>query len=266
MTTVAGFLFASQGNVELDLLIYTSLGVGFVIASGCVFNNYLDREIDKKMTRTKNRALVTGKISVLNALVFATILGLSGFLILATKTNVHTVILGFIAIFSYVVVYGFAKRRSVHGTLVGSIPGSMSLVAGYVAVSGKIDEAAILLFMIMAIWQMPHFYAISIFRKSDYVRAKLPVSSVVRGVMATKKQILIYIVLFMFTSLLLSIRGFSGLTYLVVMMAVSLRWLQLALSGFAEGEDNKWARSLFGFSLVVLLVFSFMISVDSWIW
>lgn len=266
MTTIAGYLFASQGRVAVTTMLYTVLAVALIIASGCVYNNYIDRNIDKHMSRTKNRVLVTGEISSANALIFATLLGIVGFSILATKTNGLTVILGMIAIFSYVVIYGYAKRHSVHGTLVGSIPGSMSILAGYVAVTGKIDEASILLFLILSIWQMPHFYAISIFRKKEYASAGLPVSSVIRGVALTKIHTIVCLVLFTIASMLLSIRGFSGWAYLAVMAGVNLWWLKLALNKPSDGDDSKWARKVFGHSLVVLLVFSFMISIDSWLW
>ena len=145
----AGFFLASRGNVSYLLLLETLAGISLVIASGCVFNNYLDRHIDKKMARTKNRAIVQGLVSKQQALTYASVLGLLGLIILAVHTNWLTVAIGVAGLFFYVIVYGIAKRRSVHSTLIGSISGALPPVAGYTAVTGRLDAVAITLFFIL---------------------------------------------------------------------------------------------------------------------
>ena len=240
-------------------------GVTLIIASACVFNNYLDRGIDKKMDRTKKRALVTGEISVTAAIIYACVLGVLGFWLLAAYTNALTVVIGAIGIFSYVVLYGYYKRASVHGTLIGSISGSTSLVAGYCAVTGKFDLLALLLFLIMAAWQMPHFYAIGIYRLKDYKEAGLPILPAKRGIAATKRQILLYIVLFALTACSLTIFDYAGYLYLIVMLVVSGLWLRLALNRSTIGDDVKWGKQIFGFSLLSLLVFCLMISIANYL-
>ncbi|MDE2589744.1 MAG: heme o synthase, partial [Patescibacteria group bacterium] len=175
ITTVAGFLLASQGKIYFGLFMATLFGVSFVIASACVINNYLDRKIDKKMARTQKRALVTHAISPSHALVFATILGILGFLDLVVFTNGITFMIGLIGYIDYIVLYGLSKRKSIYGTLVGSISGATPIAAGYTAVTNRFDIAALLLFLIMVFWQMPHFYAIAIYRLKDYVAAGIPV-------------------------------------------------------------------------------------------
>ena len=160
-------------------------------------------------------------------------------------------------------MYGAAKRRSVHGTLVGSVSGAIPVVVGYCAVTGAFDVGALLLFAILVAWQMPHFYAIAIFRKSDYAAANIPVLPVVAGVHAAKMQMLAYIGAFMVANILLTLLGYTGNIFLAVMVVVSLLWLRLALRGLPATNDERWAKQLFRFSLIVILIFSLMIAINS---
>lgn len=265
MVTVAGFLLASKGDINPLLLLAVASGTALGIASGCVFNNYIDRDIDKRMERTKNRALATGAVSGRDALIFATVLGIASFLVLALFTNILVVTAGAIGVLFYVVIYAFAKRKSSLGTVVGSIPGAIPPVAGYLAASNQFDLGALLLFIIMAVWQMPHFFAISIFRMKDYAAAGLPVMSVKRGVKATKIYIMIYILAYMAVMPLMTLLGYTGYTYLAVMGLAGLVWFWKGVQGFGASNSTGWARKMFGFSLIVLTTFAFMLSVDAWL-
>lgn len=265
ITAIAGFMYASRGSFSGSVLVALLAGVSLIIASGCVFNNYIDRDIDKKMSRTKKRALVVGSIKPLSALIYASLLGFIGFVTLFVFTNTLTATIGAIGFVSYVFVYGYAKRNTVHGTLVGSIPGSLSLVAGYTAVTGTFDLTAFLLFLIMAIWQMPHFYAIAIYRLDDYKAAGLPILSIKKGIKHTKVQIVAYIFLFGVACALLSIYSYAGYVYLAVMALVTTFWFVAGLKGFEAADSEKWAKSIFGISLLVLLIFSILLSVDNYL-
>ena len=239
------------------------VGLALIIASGCVWNNYIDRNIDKKMKRTKKRALVTAKIPVVNALVFGTILGIVGTYLLYRYTNTLTTLTAIFGFFAYVVIYGIGKRKTVHGTVIGSISGAVPPVVGYVAVTNQLDLGALLLFMVLVCWQMPHFYAIAIFRMKEYASAGIPVHPLKKGTYATKVEMVLYIIAFILASMALTLFGFTGYTYTVVMGLIGLFWLDRSVRGFNTDDDNKWARRVFGFSLLVLLVFSLMISLDS---
>lgn len=266
LIATGGFLLASNGRIRASLLLAILVGTACIIASACVCNNYLDRIIDAKMSRTKKRALVQGLISTRSALLFATSLGLLGIVILAAFTNPVTLGIGLAAFLGYVVLYGLAKRRSVHGTLVGSLPGAASIVAGYSTVTGRLDLGALLLFLIMVTWQMPHFYAIALYRLKDYQTANLPVLPAIRGVAATKRQIVLYIVAFMATCSLLTSYGYAGYTFLAIMLLLGLRWLQLGTQGFRpDAQDTPWARQMFFFSLIMLLTLAAMLSLNAWI-
>ena len=152
ITAIAGFIFASRGTFDLGLFIALTFGISAVMASACVFNNYIDREIDAKMARTKNRSFASGDINVASGLIFGTVLILVGSLIIILLVNAVTFGLGVIAYVNYIVFYGIAKRKSIHGTLVGTISGAVPLAAGYTAVIGKFDKIAITLFVIMVLW------------------------------------------------------------------------------------------------------------------
>ena len=265
LSTLAGFFLASKGHIQIGLLLAVASGTALGIASACVLNNYIDRDIDRLMTRTKMRALANHTISGTSALIYAAVLGIVGFLILALWTNWLVLAAGFIGVVFYVILYGIAKRTSPISTAVGSIPGAIPPLAGYLAVTGTVDLGALLLFVIMMIWQLPHFYAISIFRIKDYAAAGLPVLSVKHGIKTTKIHIMLFIVAYMAIVPLLTLLDYTGYTYLTVMGAITLLWFWKGVQGFGATDATAWARKMFGFSLVVLLTFSFMLSVDIWL-
>lgn len=262
MTAVAGFLFATKWQIDFRLLAALVVGTALIIAAGCVFNNYLDRGIDVKMKRTSKRELVTGTIPVQHALIYGTCLGFIGFAAL-TFTNWLVMDIGATALVSYVAIYGYAKRHSVYGTIVGTIPGAASLVAGYVAVKNQLDLGAALLFLLMAVWQVPHFYAIAIRRLDDYASAGLPVWPVKKGIHKTKQQIVLFIVLFVTTNVVFTLLGYAGYIFLALTLSISLYWLWHALRGWHQPDDKKWAGSMFGLSLLVLLVLSSSLCIGS---
>jgi protoheme IX farnesyltransferase len=263
LTATAGYLFASAWHIQLSLLVGLLAGMSLVIASACVFNNYIDRGIDKKMARTKKRALVSGLIPIRSAIIYASVLGILGLVLLIRFTNAYVVVIGLIAFFDYVALYGLAKRHTVHGTLVGSIAGAAPVTAGYVAVSGRIDGAAIILFLILTIWQMPHFYAIAIYRLKDYKAAGLPVLPVKKGIRLTQWQMISYVADFILVTIALSVFGYAGYSFAIVMTLVGLVWLGLALRGFKTANVNAWARQMFFFSLIVILVLSVILALGS---
>ncbi len=263
ITVVAGFLLASGKNIDLWLMLATLAGLSLVVASGCVMNNYIDRDIDGLMERTKTRALVMGTISPRNALVFGKVLAILGLLILYFYTNLLAVLAAILGLFVYVVVYSrWLKRTSTHGTIVGSISGAMPPVVGYLAVSGSIDLGAVILFFILALWQMPHSFAIAIYRLEDYKKAGIPVLPVKKGIQITKLQTLIYVALFVMALFALPVFGYAGYAYFLVMIVFGFGWLSLSASGFYSANDKIWARRMFVYSIIILLIFSIAISVD----
>lgn len=264
LTCAAGFLLASRWHSSFGLFAATVGGMALIISSACALNNFLDRDIDKKMERTRKRVTVTGEVPPRNAAIFAVAIGVAGFAVLAVFTSWLVTAIGAAGYVIYVVFYGMlGKRRSVHGTLVGSLSGAAPILGGYCAASGKIDAGAILVFLILFFWQMPEFYSISIYRRQEYAAAGVPVISVARGVKRTKLEILIYTAAFTLAIILLGVFGPARYTYLAVMTLLSLYWLWLAIKGQRTADDSKWARGMFRFSLVIILALSTMLSFGS---
>ncbi|CDG16567.1 MULTISPECIES: heme o synthase [Xenorhabdus] len=264
ISAIGGFLLASRGVIDYPLFFATMVGVSLVVASGCVFNNYIDRDIDRIMERTKERVLVKGLIDPKISLIYASVLGIAGIVLLYVAANALAMQLALIGFIIYVGVYSlYMKRKSVYGTLVGSLSGAAPPVIGYCAVAGHFDTGALILLLIFSLWQMPHSYAIAIFRFKDYQAANIPVLPVIKGISVAKNHITLYILAFMIATLMLAISGYAGYKYLIVATAVSIWWLGMALSGYKTSNDRIWARKLFLFSIVAIMSLSVMMSVDS---
>ena len=261
MMTLAGFLFASRWDIDWVLLLATVVGTTCIVASACAVNNCTDRGIDTQMPRTKKRPLVTRQLPVFNVVIVAVLLGAVGFWLLITYVNWLTVLIGVIGYIDYVVLYGWSKRHSVHSTLIGTISGAAPLVAGYTAIVNSFDITALLLALIMVFWQMAHFYAIGIFRHDDYKAADLPIWPVQRGIANTQNWMLTYIVLYLAALFALWLTGGLGYIYLAVVEASGLYWLIFGLRRLKSLQPVQWARSMFGLSLVVLLVLSAALAV-----
>ncbi len=264
ITAAGGFFLAAHGSVDPALLFSTISGLGTIIASSCVLNNYYDRDIDKHMERTKRRALVVGTIPLLRSLLFATtlfIVGVSVLLFGSSSSALSAALFGFMV---YLFFYTPLKRKTVHSTLVGAFAGAMPPVVGYLAVHPGLDATSILLFIILLTWQMPHFYSIALNRISEYEKASIPVWPLVHGEKSTRMHILVYVLLFLCSSLSLFAIGQTGIIYAVVMSILGASWFVYGALGL-NYATTAWAKKMFFFSLVILLIFSLLISLDTFL-
>lgn len=262
ITVAAGFLLASKGTIDIWLFLATMLGLTFIMASACVLNNYIDRPLDKKMSRTKNRALVTGLITGKSAILFAIILEVIGTGILFEYTNLLTVGVATVGFIVYVFLYSMWKSKTVYGTAIGSVAGAVPPLVGYCAVSNTFDAGAAILFAILILWQMPHFFAIAMFNIKDYTAAGIPVLPIEKGAYETKVHMVLYIVAFIAAAALLTVFNYTGYIYLVVAVTLGLAWLVLCLEGFKTNNDHKWAKQMFRLSLVIIAAISLAIPFD----
>jgi len=263
VTVSAGFALASRGVIDWVLFIATLAGISLVIASGCVFNNYIDRDTDAKMERTKNRALVRGAISARAALIYGTCLGGAGFLVLGIYTNLLATSAAAVGFFFYIVMYSlWFKRRSIHGPIVGSVSGAVPPVVGYAAVTNDFDTGAAILFAILVLWQIPHFYAISIYRLNDYIAASIPTLPEKKGMRGTKIRILLHVIAFAVAAVMPTVFGYTGYAYAAVAGALGLLWLGVCIKGFWAVDPKRWARKMFVFSLVVIMGLCITMAVD----
>jgi protoheme IX farnesyltransferase len=261
LTAAAGFLLAKSNHGFVWSTFFGLLvGIALVIASACVVNNIIDRDIDSRMSRTKGREIASGKINIRSAVIYALVLGVVGFGLLAAYTNWLVFALGLISYLWYIAVYGYAKRTTPLSTIIGGVCGALPPIAGYVAVTGSIDSVAVILFALMMIWQLPHFYAISIFRANDYREAGLPVWSVKYGLKSAQQQIFFWVVLFALLIPQLTWAHATGVSYLIVMLGLCIYWITQGAKYYRVDSPERWAKRMFGISLLVLLVFIAMIA------
>lgn len=264
IAATAGFLLAARGWPAMRLFLPAMAGIGLLVASGCVFNNCIDRDLDRKMARTRGRALPSGAISLAGGLFFASVLGLAGAAVLWAGTNglcLAVVSAGFAV---YVGVYSLhLKRRSVHSTLVGSLAGAAPPLAAYCAVTGRLDLGAALVAAVFSLWQIPHSYAITIFRYDDYAAAGLPVLPVKAGIPAARRQIAGHILAFTLAAQALAVCGYAGSASLVAATGLGLAWLVLALGGPSPAGERRWARRLYVCSMVVIAILCVALAVDA---
>ncbi|AXR07681.1 heme o synthase [Salinimonas sediminis] len=264
ISVAGGFLLASRGDIDGLLMVATLVGLSLVVASGCAINNCIDRDIDARMQRTKTRVTVTGEMSVKAAFAHGIVLGVAGFTLLAVYTNAVAV---FFAVLGYVVYVGvyslYMKRNSVYGTLVGSLSGAVPPVVGYCAVTAQFDAGAAILLLMFSLWQMPHSYAIAIFRYKDYEAANIPVLPVAQGIEKAKLHIVLYIAVYALVTMLLPLSGYTGIGFMAVAATTSIWWLVMALRGYRSDVDvTGWARQVFGFSILNITILSIAMAVD----
>ncbi len=262
VTVAAGFILGASGNWNFFLFLATLCGLAFIMASACVFNNYIDRRVDQKMERTKNRPLVKGLISSKQAIYFGMILAVIGNALLFAYTNTLTVLIANAGFFVYVVLYSLWKCRTIYGTAIGSIAGGVPPVVGYCAAGNHFDAGALTLFAIMVFWQMPHFFSIAMYRIDDYVAASIPVLPVMKGFQKTKRHMVIYIIVFTLASMALTFLDYTGYIYLSFAVLLGLFWLLLCLKGFRVNNNQLWARSMFHLSLLIITTLCLIIPFD----
>lgn len=261
LTSVGGY-FLAVAHQPFNVVNFLAMLVGttLVVGGACALNNFYDRDIDKKMARTKTRPSVLGTISPKGMVIFALSLFAIGVAILAIWTNWVTVAVGVFGFITYVWFYGqWTKRSTIHGTAVGAVSGALPIVGGYTAVLGVIDPGAIIVFLIMFFWQFPEFYSIAIYRRKEYKAANVPVMSVIAGVRSTTLQIFVYTVFYVVSTLALIPFGYVGWWYFLVMMFSGVYWIWLALEGLHAKNPDVWAKRMFRFSMIAILLLCVML-------
>ncbi|MCY9240747.1 heme o synthase [Bacillus spizizenii] len=238
------------GNINTVLL--TLIGSSLIIAGSCAINNWYDRDIDHVMERTKVRPTVTGKIQPNQALWSGILLVALG-LIMLLMTTVMAAVIGFIGVFTYVVLYTmWTKRRYTINTVVGSVSGAVPPLIGWTAVEGNIGVVAWVLFMILFIWQIPHFLALAIKKTEDYRAANIPMLPVLYGFEVTKRQIIVWVACLMPLPFFL---GSLGLPIVILGLLLNIGWLILGLMGFRSKNIMKWATQMFVYSLNYMTIY-----------
>ena len=215
ITTLLGYYLGNDGISSWLNLFWTLLGTGLSAGGAGALNQYLEREQDKRMERTRNRPLPSGLIQPLDALLFGLILVLIGSILLVWKVNLLTGFLSLMTAFLYVLIYTPMKKLTWLNTSMGSIPGALPPMGGWTAATGSIDSGAWILFAILYLWQHPHFFAIAWMCKNDYKKAGFKMLPVIEpNGSRTIRQIFWHLSLMIPVSLLPFISGMMGTVYL----------------------------------------------------
>jgi protoheme IX farnesyltransferase len=247
-----GGLLAAGPSASLARLAEAALWIGLVSASSCVFNQVLERDTDRRMQRTAQRPLVTGRVRLRDAILGGAALALVGTLGLALRFNTLSALLTLATLLAYVLVYTPLKRVSTLNTAIGAIPGAMPPLLGFAALAGDVHGWGWYLFAVLFAWQFPHFLAIAWMYREDYARAglkMLPSVPNTRGMAG--RQALLYSLALVPVSLLPALRGEAGAVYVAAALVLGLAYVASAAL-FALEETQSRARSLLFTSLVYL--------------
>ncbi|MFC4712565.1 heme o synthase [Planococcus dechangensis] len=241
------FQFSGTNFLDhLDILVYTLVGSALIIAGSAAMNNYIDTDIDPLMASKRSRPTVTGRFKPSAVLALAISFIVIGELFLFSA-SVSAGLFGIAGILAYVVLYSmWSKRRHVGNTIVGSISGAIPPLIGWAAVEPTLGMGAWALFLIMFIWQPPHFYALAMKRTEEYRAANIPMLPVVKGFHRTKKSMLAWVLLLFPLPFLLTELGIG---FIILATALNIGWLVLAIRGFSVADDLKWAKKMFIYSL-----------------
>ncbi len=258
--TVAAMAIADRGLPSLVLIIPTLLGGAMAAGSANCINCYIDRDIDQIMGRTRRRSLPAGRVEPGQALIFGIILGVGAFCILTAFVNLLSAILACSAILFYVFVYTLGlKRTSTQNIVIGGAAGAVPVLVGWAASTNSLSLTAIWLFAIIYYWTPPHFWALSLLIQKDYEKASIPMLPVVMGEAETRRQILLYTLLLLATTLILFVMGAMGYFFLVGAILLDGGLLYLAIRLWHE-QSKKWARTLFWYSNIYLAaIFAVMV-------
>ena len=250
ITTVPAMVLAAGGWPGTWLVVATLIGGSLSAGGANALNNYVDRDIDQVMRRTRSRPLARHEVAPGNALVFGVILGVAGFAWLWATTNLVAALVSTAALLFYVFVYTIGlKRTSSQNIVIGGAAGAAPTLVGWAAVTGTLDLPAWVLFLVVFYWTPPHFWALAIRYKDDYERAGVPMLPVVAGVEATTRKMLLYTGLMVAVSLfLVPVAGMRWI-YLVAAIALGGWFLWDSWRVFRRPED---AMRLFTTSTVYL--------------
>jgi protoheme IX farnesyltransferase len=265
LTMWAGMYLGDALTLTWSLCIATTVGVAMMSGAAATLNHIIDHQIDALMERTKNRPLVTGKLSVQTAAVFAAIQAILGFLLLYFFVNKLTALLTFMASLGYAVVYSlYLKRATSQNIVIGGLAGAMPPLLGWTAATGQLAPQSWLLVLIIFTWTPAHFWALCLHRYQEYKKTPIPMLPITHGIPLTKLHIIFYSLLTVAASLLPFAIGMSGLLYLI-----SVIFLNIGLMGYAfklkstdEITQGTLALKTFRYSLIYLTGLFLVILID----
>ena len=253
-TAISGMLLA-PGNIHPLIAFVAVLCITIGAGSAAAINMWYDRDIDAIMKRTQKRPIVTGAVKADEALAFGIITGTVAVIMMAVSVNIISAILLAFTILYYVYIYTiWLKRASVQNVVIGGVSGALPPIIGWTSVTGNISWQAFSLFAIIFIWTPPHSWALALYRSDDYKNCNIPMMPVIKGILYTKKQIMLYSILMFFISLAPYFLNISSYLYLITAIISGLIFLYYAVNLFTDTEQNQVAKKLFWYSILYLFI------------
>jgi len=254
LVTASGGLALAPGRIGVARAVLTLLGTAAVVGAANALNNFIEREIDARMRRTRERPLPAGRVEPFVALGLGIAIPLFAIPMLAQVANRLTAFLALVAIVTYVLVYTPMKQRSTLALFVGAVPGAIPPLMGWTAATGTIDSRGLALFALLFVWQLPHFLAISIYLKEDYARGGLKVFALVHGERAAKAWAVATSALLVPVGMLPAFLGMAtwGFAAVAALLGGGLTFAAATGLRRADGEA-RWARNFFLSTLLYLV-------------
>ena len=263
LTTFCTMLVAASGLPELRLVIWTLVGTTLICGSAQVINMVWDRDIDEVMERTSDRPIVQGRVEPTHALIFSGVIGFAGMMVLNYFANPLAALMGIAGHIYYSVIYTmWLKRSTPQNIVIGGGAGAFPTLIGWTAVTGSLSATAFLIFAVVFFWTPPHFWALALYKDTEYEKAGVPMMPVSRGERTTKLQMLIYTALLVGVSALLALVGLMGIIYLVSAIVLGAVFAYCNIKT-AFNEGDRWPKRTFAFSIIYLGLLFGAMSVDS---
>lgn len=256
LVTAAGAMSLAPGATDVGVLIRLLAGTALIVGAANTLNMWLERDLDCLMARTRDRPLPRGRLAAITAFRFGAIQGALSIPLLAS-VNLLTAALGLLALILYVGVYTPMKQHSYLAVWVGAVPGAMPALMGWTAAVGRVELGGLAVFAVLFFWQIPHFYAISLYRQRDYDAAGLKTLPSTHGAAAARRAICFYLIVQVAASFAVVPLDLVGPAYVVV--AALLGGLVL-VQGLRGDGSTRWARGVFVVSIVYLpILFAVMV-------
>lgn len=265
ITTAASMGIASHGRIDPLLLLITLAGGTLAAASAQVMNCIYDRDIDYAMERTRKRPLPAGKVQTKDAVIFAIVLGILAFTLLATCVNLLSACLAMTGIAFYMVIYThFLKRHTSQNIVIGGAAGAIPPLVGWAAVTGDLSWTPWLLFALVFLWTPPHFWALALMIRDDYAKVGVPMLPVVKGEVETVRQIWVYTWITVAASFLLVYPlGQAGVIYGAIALILGIIFIKKVWQLNLDPGSKDLAKSLFKYSILYMMLLCAGMVVDS---
>ena len=262
LTSIVGMCLAPSSSVPIIPLIFGNLGIAFVAGAAAALNHVADQHIDKIMRRTQHRPIAEGRISSKNSIIFASLLCVTGMIILLVLINPLTALLTFLSLIGYAVCYTlYLKHATPQNIVIGGIAGAVPPLLGWTAVTGSVSPEALLLVLVVYLWTPPHFWALAIYRLEDYAKANVPMLPHTHGVAFTKLNIVLYTVLLICATSLPYIIHMSGIIYMVGVTLANLVFLFYVLRLYFN-DNKEYAIQTFRYSIYYLGILFLLLLID----